>query len=448
MKREIAAAKPKTDAIYYKGLKITPGGFAAAEMAYRSHDETADIGSSYSKMPYNNDKAGRTGSTTFTGRQSRYSALIQGDADPQTHLSFYGEFDFLGAAQTANSNESNSYQPRVRNLYGAVDWDNGWHILAGQNWSLATMNTKGITPRNEAPPPTIEAQYVPGFVWARQAQVRVTKDFGKVWWVAVSLENPQTTFGGTTTTAGGVSITTTQAPTSQFFSGTNYSLNDIPDVIAKVAYENSINGHQVHAEAFGIMRSYLDRVNIAATGSNNSERSTGGGGGAGLSVQVIPKALDVQVSGMGGNGIGRYGSGQLSDVTVQPNGHLVGIPEVMWLAGATFHATPQLDLYVFGGQERENKKLYAIGATTVGYGVTPASNAGCAIEGGSCSAITKSIQQVTAGLWDKVYTGPFGQLRVGLQYSHTEKDAYADKAGYAPVAKEDMIFTSFRYYPF
>ena len=116
-----------------------------------------------------------------------------------THAAFYGEFDFLGAAQTANSNESNSFTPRIRQLYGTVDWDYwGLHLLAGQNWSLVTMNSKGITQRNEVPPPVIDAQYVPGFAWARQAQLRITKDFDdKQVWLAASLENPQTTFTGT-----------------------------------------------------------------------------------------------------------------------------------------------------------------------------------------------------------------------------------------------------------
>jgi hypothetical protein len=50
-------------------------------------------------------------------------------------------------------------------MYGSVDWDNlGLHLLAGQAWSLATLNSQGITPRNEVPPPTIDGQYIPGFV--------------------------------------------------------------------------------------------------------------------------------------------------------------------------------------------------------------------------------------------------------------------------------------------
>ena len=56
-----ATDKPKTDKIYYKGISITMGGFAEAASIYRDHDETADISSSFSKIPFANDRAGHTG---------------------------------------------------------------------------------------------------------------------------------------------------------------------------------------------------------------------------------------------------------------------------------------------------------------------------------------------------------------------------------------------------
>jgi hypothetical protein len=459
----VAAVKPKTDKIYYRGVSITLGGFAAAEAAYRSHDETADIGSSFAKMPFRNDRAARTSSTNFTGRQSRYSALIQGNPNPDLQVGFYGEFDFLGAAQTANSNESNSYQPRIRHLYAQADWKSGWHLLAGQNWSLATMNAQGITPRSEVIPATIDAQYVPGFVWARQPQVRVTYDWNKEFWLAISAESPQTTFGNTAV-ASGVTLTNSQAPTSQFFNGTNYSLNNVPDLIAKAALEKNLDGHQLHAEVFGIYRSYMDRVTYAPAAGNQAAAlglaagnrtltSSGGGVGGGVTFGLLPKVLDVQASFLTGNGVGRYGSGQLPDAVTKPDGTLAGVPETLWLAGGTLHATPMLDLYVYGGEETERSKLFtsaSLPATAVfGFGTLPgSSNSGCITEGGTCSALTKSIKQVSVGLWDKLYQGSFGQVRFGLQYSYTERNAVPDAAGLGPKATENMIFTSFRYYPF
>jgi hypothetical protein len=458
---EVAKDKPKTDKIYYKGVTITVGGFAAAEGVYRSKNNVADIGSNYSKIPYFNNVMSHTDELRGTARQSRLSILAQGNINPTTVAAFYGEFDFLGAAQTANSNESNSYQPRIRNVYGTVDWnDLGVEVLAGQNWSLATLNSKGITPRNEVPPATIEAQYVPGFVWARQPQIRLVKSFDKQVWLAVSLESPATTFASAATgvsgTASGVSITDTAVGVSQLNSANSYSFNHLPDVIGKVAWEPMIGGAQpLHMEAFGIYRQYYDRVNSAAGNAAlnpvgiTNVNTTGGGFGGSVTFSVIPKVLDLQGSAMTGTGIGRYGSGQLPDTVVASNGSLQPIPETMFLFGGTLHATPALDIYVYGGEEYEGSKVFTVGANTSfgGYGNPTANMTNCFIEGASCTANTRQIDQYTAGFWDKVYNGSYGNVRVGLQYSHTDLIAFAGTGG-RPTTSDDMVFTSFRYYPF
>jgi hypothetical protein len=459
--KEVAANKPKTDKIYYKGISITMGGFLEAASITRDHAETADMGSNFGKIPFANDRAGHTTETRFSARQSRYSILAQGDVTKSTVASFYGEFDFLGAAQTANSNQSNSYQPRIRHVYGTIDWnDSGWHVFGGQNWSLLTLQNNGISPRSEVTPPQIDAQYVPGFAWARQPGFRVTKDFNKEWWLALSVENPQTVTS-VNGVASGVTLTTSQAPTSQFFNGTNYSLNAAPDVIGKVAWEKKIGDQKYHVEAFGIYRTFQGRVNygaaavtsINATPGNYTNTSTAGGGGGSISIyDVIPKHLDVQFSYFGGSGIGRYGSAGLPDVTARPDGTLVGIPTNMWLAGGTYHANKDWDFYVFGGSESENAKTYALTTTTVGGygpGVTSiGANANCLVEGGACSAINKYVDQVTGGLWWKFYQGSYGRAQWGLQYSYTQRQAFAGTDGVAPKATENMLFTSFRFYPF
>jgi hypothetical protein len=187
-------------------VNVTLGGFLAMESVYRSRSETADIGSSYGGVPFANQSTAHMSELRGSARQSRLSLLVQGDADADTHLGAYYEMDFLGAGQTANSNESNSYNLRIRNIYTTIDWDSlGLEILAGQNWSLATLNSRGITPRNEVAPGTIDAQYVVGFNWARQPQIRIVKNWDKEFWLALSVENPQTTFASNAGTAGGPS---------------------------------------------------------------------------------------------------------------------------------------------------------------------------------------------------------------------------------------------------
>ena len=448
----VEAAKPKTDKIYYKRVTVTLGGFSAFESVYRSRNETADIGSSFAAIPYANNSVGQTSELRLTARQSRFSVLAQGDVDPQTHLGFYGEFDFLGAAQTANSNESNSYTPRVRTMYGSIDWDNyGLHLLAGQNWSLVTMNTQGITPRNEAPPPTVDAQYVPGFSWTRQPQIRLTKDFDKQLWLAVSLENPQTTFyTGANAFPKDVVLTYNSAAGAEFNSVNTLSLNRIPDAVAKIAYEPVIGGRTIHLEALGLYRSFYERLNY-------SNQSAGGGGfGAGLNVPLLPDLLEFRVSALAGKGIGRYGSAQLTDVTFDAAGNIRPMSEIQALAGLTLHATPALDVYLFAGQEKESAQPYDLTAggvvTAYGYGNPLYSNSGCVSETakGGCVGNTRLIEQGTLGFWHKPYIGNYGKIQWGLQYSRTERKAFSGSGALniAPVADDNMVFASFRYYPF
>ena len=451
--------KPKTDKLYYKGLSITLGGFLEATDIERNHNMVSDIATNFSQIPFANNVAGHQSENRLTEHQSRLSALVQGDAAPDVHLAMYGEFDFNAAAQTANSNETNSYQPRVRHLYGTVDWDNFWgegfglHLLAGQNWSLATMNTKGITPRNELTPPQIDAQYVPGFVFARQPQVRVTGDWlDHTLWAAVSVEN------AATTSTGAVPTNTTVGATGQsgFNNQNQVSYNQVPDVIAKVAYEMKPFDRTLHLEAFGIARNFDDRHAtplLTSTGRVDSDLWTGSFG-FGAVFQAIPSVLDLQVSAISGKGVGRYTASQLSDATFGPNGKLNPITETSWLAGGTWHVLPIFDVYGFIGRDQEDHtSAVSVGGVNYGLGNGLLDARGCAYETGAptgygCNVQTKSIQQETVGFWHKVYQGNFGRVQWGMQYSHTERDSFAGVGGVAASGDEDIVFTSFRYYPF
>lgn len=435
---------------------LTWGGFLAMEGVYRDRSETADIGSSYNAIPFANQPTAHMDELRGTARQSRLSLLAQGDVDSGTHLSGYYEMDFLGGAQTANSNESNSFNLRIRNIYGAIDWDSlGLELLAGQSWSLVTLNNKGITPRNEVIPATIEAQYVVGFNWARQPQIRIVKNWDHQFWAALSVENPQTTFAGNAAAAAGITTTTAHTGGSLFNNTNNFSLNHVPDIIGKLAWEPKLDGAQpLHIEAFGIFRSFYDRVNVAGTnalglpaGIHNAN-SDGGGVGGSVTWTAIPKILDLQATAMTGSGIGRYGSGQLPDVTLRPDGSLAPVQETTFMGGVTLHANPMLDIYAYAGQEAQERKTYITGTTTTGLGNPTLNLAGCLVEGGACSPNLEAENQATVGLWWRAYQGRFGSFRFGMQYSYTHLTAFAGAGGVKPTTDDNMVFTSIRYYPF
>jgi len=444
---------------------VTLGGFLAAETLYRSRNEGADIGSTFSGIPFPNTSTAHTSELRFSARQSRLSILAQGNADSDTHLAFYGEFDFMAGPGSANSNESNSYSPRIRNLYGTVDWDaEGVEFLAGQNWSLLTLNSHGITPRNEVPPTTIDAQYAVGFNWARQPQLRIVKNFDHQIWIAVSAENPQTTFAGApgNGTLTGLNVVDSIVGSSEFDKAANtLSLNHVPDIIGKVAWEPVIGDSQpLHVEAYGLYRSFYDRVEVTAASNalglpvgNSNYNISGGGFGGSVAWSVIPKLLDLQITGMSGSGIGRYGSGQLPDVTIRPNGQLAPIQETTVLLGATWHATPMFDIYAYAGQEAEQSKYFNVtsGATTTHLGLGNPANTvttGCATELGTCTVNLEAENQINGGFWWRLYQGRFGSFRFGGQYSYTKLISFAGATGAHAPTDDSMVFTSIRYYPF
>ncbi|MDE2356317.1 MAG: hypothetical protein KGL69_06140 [Alphaproteobacteria bacterium] len=460
--QQIDKVKPKTDGIYYKGVKITPGGFVALETVFRSHNEGSDIGSTYSGIPMPNVVSGHTSEERFSARQSRVSLLAQGDVSQTIHLTGYVESDFLGGALTANSNESNSYQPRIRHFFGAIDWDQPWggiEFLGGQTWSLLTLDGYGITPRSEVTPLTIDAQYVVGFTWARQPQMRVVFNYDKQLWFAVSVENPQTTFYSTGKFNPGVSVVNTIPGGAEFpGSGTTYalSLNKYPDVVGKAVLEENPDGHKLHLEAYGILRSFYDR--LTAGGTTGNQNVLGGGFGGAAIFGLVPGVLDLQASGLVGKGIGRYGSGQLPDVSFDTNGNIHPVQESQILLGAIGHVGANLDIYAYAGEERQQAQNYGTSSIYNGVGSLYLNNAGCDLEGSSiCGNSTHYEDMLAFGFWHRVYSGKFGKVQWGMQYTHEERHLFP---GYgatgqgpvtfnaAPLAREDMFLTSFRYYPF
>jgi len=408
-----------------KGITLDIGGFIESATIYRSRNEMADINSTFG-LPKPTQSNYYQDETRFSARQSRLSILATGNATPSIHLAGYYEMDFLGAAQSANEKESNSYNLRVRHLYTTADWDNlGLHLLAGQAWSLVTLNNNGITPRNEVTPQTIDAQYVPGFTWARQAQLRIVKDFDKTLWLAASIENPQTVSASNPAANTALNIT----PNSGLGT-TGVSQNSIPDVVFKAAYEPGWG----HFEVYDLIRSFDTTI---ANGTSNTTTNAVGGG---VVLPLVPKMLTLQVSGVYGRGLGRYGSGQLADVTVDATNHVVPISEVQFLTGLLYNPTADWNFYAYYGLEQAER--LNLGATTAtGYG-----NAGLNTNwGGAFAGQIQRVDQATVGLWWKFLQGSFGRMQAGLQYSYTENKYFRGTAG-APDTTDNMLFTSIRYY--
>ncbi len=167
------------------------GSFIAAEGVFRARNEVSSGASdpAFGTIPLQNSPLWSENEFRMSAQQSRIALKATGDIDPAQHLKGYYEMDFLGAAQTANSRESNSYTPRIRQAYFAYDNDNyHFHMSAGQEWSLLTQNRVGMLNGTENTPLTIDAQYVVGFNWARQPAIRFVEDWNQIAWFGVSVE--------------------------------------------------------------------------------------------------------------------------------------------------------------------------------------------------------------------------------------------------------------------
>jgi hypothetical protein len=429
-------------------VTLTFGGFTALESVYRNKNETADIGSNYNTaIPYTYQPNAHISEFRETARQSRFSLLAQGPKVGGWQGESYLESDFLSAGASSNSAESNSYTLRIRHFYGLLrNSDQDWYVLAGQNWSLATLYaTAQLNPRTERIPQTIDAQYVVGFNWTRNPQLRFVKNFGKIWSAGISIESPQTSFyngcnGVATPAPAGCgsppSNIITNPGGSLLNSTANYSIDFAPDIIAKFAVD-------------GLGRGFRDRSPGTAAGSNNT--TWAGSIGAGMILPLLPN-LEFQLSGLAGAGNGRYGSAQLPDATIRPDGTVAAIREWQALGGFVFKPIPELTLYVYAGEEQASRTAYdnAAGTSAIGYGSDLYNNTGCYSLTGTastCIANTRSVEQLTVGEWWKVYTGEIGNVQVGLQYSFLERKAFSGVGG-DPIANISMGFVSFRWYPY
>ena len=430
-------------------VSISLGGWVELDSIFRSRNTVGDINSAWAQIPLNNVPGGHENEYRMTARRSRMAALIEGFPDEASAVRAYIEADFLGAAQTANSNESNSYNPRMRQYYATYDRnDLGAHLLFGQAWSLTTLNKIGIVPREEAIPITIDQGYVPGFVYTRTPQLRLTKDFyNQKLWLGLSLENPQTTFvvgpNGTGLPTG-TSVNFNNPGLSQLNPTANYSSDVAPDIIVKAAADPGYG----HYELFALGKLIKTRVDMVGSGSNKIVY--GGGLGGSFIVPLLPRGLlQAQGSVMAGKGIGRYGVGQLPDSTIGPNGEALPIPEVEAMFGLIAHPIPTIDIYSYIGTEREASRAFTVNGTGFGYGSPLYSTAGCSVELSTlpCQGNTSALIGGVIGAWWRFLHGNYGTMMAGASYSYVRRNLFAGIGG-APYANEQVFMASLRYYPF
>jgi hypothetical protein len=430
----------------------------------------------------------------------------------------YVEVDFLGAAG-GNETQTSSFAPRLRLAFANVDLPGGWSIAGGQNWSLLQTTRRGIDPLSEWLPSLIDNSYTPGFSYAREGSIRVVKQITPKAWFGFSVENPDTVVTGGCSTSGNckgftggqiqglANFPSTVSPNNGYLNATsgagsitgNPSTNLSPDLVAKFAFEPGYGHYEVKAMG----RWFRDRVypnffgtatpaQIAAgytsgslTLGGKNETTEGGAFGFGAILPIVKNKIDVDIQGLAGAGIGRFGTTSGPDVTYRPNGSLEPVKGVQLVAGIETHPTPKFDFNIYGGGDYYRRITYylapgtnffgsAIGAggAEAGYGYQNNNDTGCSVEGAlsatgtnssECSGVTKSVWAIQPQLWYRIYKGKAGAVQFGASYAYVYREAWAARSPsssnsglgtgstvitnlVSPKTINQIVMTSFRYY--
>ena len=484
--------RPLVKAAPMQYVHITLGGFFAGETVWRQHNMTSDESDSFASIPFPFQAAYAGSEYRASGRATRITLLAEGNIDARRKLSGYFESDFFGVGATSNYNQSNSWAARIRQGYVNYDDNNfGFHFLVGQAWSLLTQNTVGITPRKENIPLTIEHTYVVGFEHTRNYQARFVQEFGPMFTAGVSVEAPAELVSGGVASGNGVNgvIVNFNNAGGSFLGSSGFTntftTDTIPDIIEKVAFDPG----WAHFEGFGLQRFFTDNIftcsivtpggvcavpfAAANTGTTSSHTTFGSGVGGSFLWPIMPSYLDLSGMAMVGKGVGRYAAAQLPDVIVAGDGTLHPIKEVSGMGGIVWHPWTGLDIYAYGGAEKEDANFYTGSLATAGAmgAITPAQlgvgnpnvvNFGCntptaaSFSGGTsnCAGNTHWVSDVTVGLWQNLYNGDVGRFTAGLQWEMIGRKLFPGLSTsalgsplIAPSTTNNIIMTSVRWYP-
>jgi hypothetical protein len=366
-------------------------------------------------------------------------------------------------------------------------------------WSLVTEDRKGLDPRTEIQPQTIDAQYLVGYSWTRQPELRLEQRFGDyktgAFTLGMSLEQAQIT----SFTANGTN------PAEYFFAGTGqngglynsaaavaagngastaaittYANNVSPDVIVKAAVDYPL----FHGEVGGIARFLRDYYYPVATyngtastptytygGTYTSHTSDAGGAFASARAYIgapgTYPALEVALQGMAGTGVGRYGSSQLADATLRPDETLEPIRNYHGLASVESHWSPKFDVFAYYGGEYAQRTVYETPeGNYIGYAPANLSDTGCYAlptysgtagtagsisASGSCGSPTKYIQEGMIGFqWRPITSPKYGKLQYSATYSIINRQIWAGigsaSTPVSPRAQDSMFHVQMRYY--
>ncbi|MGA3006448.1 MAG: hypothetical protein ABSE59_01025 [Opitutaceae bacterium] len=437
----VSSKSPGESPLFFQigGAKFTPFGFLDLTTVYRSTDVGSGIGTGFASIPYSNSAAGQLSETRFSAQNSRLGLKVNSNVGDAKVLG-YVETDFLGQTPTAVSQTSNSDLLRLRNYFVDVQL-NDLEFLAGQDWSLLTPNRKGISPLPSDVFYTqdMDTNYQAGLVWARQPQLRLVYHPTDEFAFGLSAENPDQ-FVGT-----GVTLPTTNFSASQVDNGSNgvTTPNEIPDIIAKAAYDTKVADMPFHAEAAGLYRDF--KINTFNSGVINSDSSASGEGGSfNMDLGILPN-LHLIENAFWSDGGGRYTGGLAPDFIVRPSRVAGGaytlspVHSASGILGAEWQVLPKTQFYGYYSLEKISQNYEPSGSSYLGYGYPTTAAA-------TAEAQNRRIDEYTLGWIQTFWKDPnYGALQLITQASYLDRKPWVLVSGTPSDTHLVMFYVDVRY---
>jgi hypothetical protein len=417
-------------------MKVKPGGFLDLGYVYRTTNVGSGLPTAFATIPYADTVQGNLNDSRFSAQNSRVNVTVNADFKGLL-LTGYVESDYLGTAPSNIAVSSNGGTFRMRQ-YWAQMGRSKWSLMAGQAWSLLTPNRTGVgsypsalfTTLNEDP------NYMVGFVWSRDPQVRFMYKPTSAISFAGSLESPDQYTGGFVTLPAGLA----SAYTPQFDTGSSglSAPTFLPDLVGKIAWDATKRGRQIHLESAGIIRSFR----VFNPVSVERYTSFGYGGTANGNVELF-RGFRLIVNTFFSTGGGRYSFGLGPDVAVRVDGSLATVPAFSTLSGFEYvrqsaeHPNGVTTGFFgyYGASYFDRVVLRDANGSYIGFGYP-----------GSSSSDNRSLQQLSLGFNRKVWRSPtYGVFGLIGQYSYITRSPWWIQVGRPPNANLNMVQIGVRY---
>jgi hypothetical protein len=437
---EMPKAAQKTDesplTFHIGTASITPVGFMDFTMVYRSTTGGSGIGTNFGSIPFRGTSTqGNLSELRLSAQNSRIGFRVDAEVLGAKVIGYF-ESDFLGNNPGNVSVSSNSDTNRLR-LYWVDVRKKKLELLGGQSWSMMTPGRRGISPipGDLFYSQDIDVNYQVGLTWTRQPQFRIIYHPSDRVALGVALEEPEQYIGGS---GGGGLITLPTGLATPYGAqlnngGTTLTVpNLMPDIVAKIAFDPKVSGHDLHIEAAGLFRQFK----VFNPANLQKFTATGAGGSVNANFEIV-KNVRLITNNFFSDGGGRYIFGEAPDLIAHGDGTLSAIHAYSTVTGfeATVKKNTLLYGYYGGVYIGRNVALDPLTGKLVGYGYS-----------GSPNSQNRSIQEATFGFTQTFWRDPkYGALQFMGQYSYLVRKPWFVAPGGLPDARTNMIFLNLRY---